>query len=133
MYLGLPNLFDCEGERSYRTLPFAGRLIKVSVRYYQQPALQQLFRQPVDGPGKLVGDGADRHPQQTGGFGLGVLLQNDAAEHYAVERTKLVQALFHVEDEDDRVLEGADGTAGTPPLAIGSPRMLGALPTCMDA
>ena len=84
------------------------------MRYYQQPAFQQLFRQPVDGLGKLVGDGADRHPQQACGFGLGILLQNDAAEHHAVERTKLVKALLHVEDEDHRVLEGADGAAGTP-------------------
>src|SRR5271157_393079 len=83
-------------------------------RQHQQPGFQQFFRQPVQGLGKLVGDGTNSHPQHDGCFCLGVLLKHNAAEHHAVERAKLVEASLHVEDEDDRVLEGADGTAGAP-------------------
>ena len=53
-------------------------------------------------------------PSKTGRLGLRVLLDHDPAQHLTVKRSKLVQAGFHVEDEDNRVLEGADGTAGDP-------------------
>jgi hypothetical protein len=51
------------------------------------------------------------HSQQGGGFNLGVLLNDDSGEYLPIERSKLVDAFFDVEDEDDGVFEGADGPA----------------------
>src|SRR5579863_4366639 len=46
-----------------------------------------------------------------------VLLQQNPAQDLPVERTEAVETALHIENEDDRVLEGADGTARGPSTA----------------
>jgi len=103
------------------------------LRQNQQAGLQQLFRQAIQGDGEFIGDGANGHSQDAGSFDLSVFLKDDPAEHHAIERAQPIETFFDIEHEDHSVLEGTDGRLEHHPRAMGSPRMLGALPTCIDA
>jgi len=62
-----------------------------------------------------------------------VFLDDDSGKQLTVEERKAIQASLDIENKDDCVLEGSDRRLETHPRAMGSPRMLGALPTCIEA
>ena len=87
--------------------------------------MHQGFGEAVDGLGELVGDGSDADPQEVGGFGVGVFLEDDAADDLPVEGGEALEAALDIEDEDESVFEGADAAAGDPAAAYGFPKKVG--------
>jgi hypothetical protein len=95
------------------------------VREREQVGGYQVFCEPVDCFGEFVADGAAAGAEENGGFCLGVLLEDDAADDLAVDQAEAVEAAFDVEDEDECVFEGADSTAGDPAAPDGFAEQVG--------